>query len=71
MSTTRDRNMMWVKSSFSGNGGDTCVEWAPSVVVSGVVPVRDSKSPGDPFLAVRVSGWSAFVGAVKRGDLDS
>ncbi|MEU3958653.1 DUF397 domain-containing protein [Streptomyces buecherae] len=61
-------SVSWVKSSYSGNGGDNCVEWAPSAVNSGVVPVRDSKDPQGPALVFDAAAWSAFVGAVRRGE---
>ncbi|MBC3985322.1 DUF397 domain-containing protein [Streptomyces sp. AC536] len=59
----------WCKSSYSGGSNGDCVEWAPSVAPSGVVPVRDSKDPGGPALHFDVVAWSAFVEAVRRGEL--
>ncbi|MFE6102640.1 DUF397 domain-containing protein [Streptomyces laurentii] len=57
----------WFKSSYSGNGG-ACVEVAANFVASrGIVPVRDSKVPAGPALAVSVSAFAAFVGSVKDG----
>ncbi|OKH96488.1 DUF397 domain-containing protein [Streptomyces uncialis] len=65
--TTEPHN--WIKSSYSGNGG-TCVEWAPAhVSANGIVPVRDSKSPGGPVLNVRATAFAAFVTGVKGGTL--
>ncbi len=59
--TTSD---IWIKSSYSGNGG-ACVEWAPgSAAATGTVPVRDSKDPEGPALAFPTTGWRAFVAAV-------
>ncbi|WP_172384893.1 DUF397 domain-containing protein [Streptomyces sp. MNP-20] len=53
----------WVKSSYSSGDGGQCVEWAPAYAAAhGVVPVRDSKTPGGPILAVSPGAWSAFVG---------
>lgn len=61
---------LWVKSSYSGNGGADCVEWAPTAAaLRGVVPVRDSKDPGGPALRFTPEAWSSFVGAVARGEL--
>ncbi|MGX2997470.1 DUF397 domain-containing protein [Streptomyces sp. JNUCC 64] len=55
----------WLKSSYSGSGG-TCVEWAPAYAsATGTVPVRDSKDPGGPALAVTTSAFAAFVTGVK------
>lgn len=59
----------WFKSSYSGNGGQ-CVEVATNFVASrGLVPVRDSKDPHGPALAFDAAAWSAFVSALKRGEL--
>ncbi|WP_406436680.1 DUF397 domain-containing protein [Streptomyces sp. NBC_01613] len=33
--------------------------------VPGVVPVRDSKNPHGPALAIAPSAWAAFVGHVR------
>ncbi|PSJ29595.1 DUF397 domain-containing protein [Streptosporangium nondiastaticum] len=54
---------VWAKSSYSGNGGDNCLEWAPSASPD-IVPVRDSKTPGGPVLAFSPAAWAAFVRAV-------
>jgi hypothetical protein len=48
----------WEKSSYSNGNGGNCVEVARNL--PGVVPVRDSKSPG-PALVVSASAWQAFV----------
>ncbi|MFH9091811.1 DUF397 domain-containing protein [Streptomyces albidoflavus] len=64
MSTTPD--VHWAKSSYSANGGDNCVEWAPSVALAtGTVPVRDSKAVGS-HLAVSSAAWQVFVNGVGR-----
>ncbi|MFD8994540.1 DUF397 domain-containing protein [Streptomyces abikoensis] len=56
----------WEKSSYSDANGGTCVEWAPELTPTGVVPVRDSKrGPDGPVLAVTTTSWSAFVAGVK------
>ncbi|MEU4969918.1 DUF397 domain-containing protein [Streptomyces smyrnaeus] len=70
MSTTPDLSSAeWVKSSYSGNGGNTCVEWAPAYINSGTVPVRDSKHPQRPALTFPTSAWSSFVTAVQHDEL--
>lgn len=61
----------WVKSSYSGNGGGNCVEWAPAYLNAGVVPVRDSKDPAGPALAFPLGGWGEFISAVKYGELSA
>ncbi|WP_030751129.1 DUF397 domain-containing protein [Streptomyces griseus] len=56
----------WFKSSYSNNGGD-CVEVAHNLAPSlGIVPVRDSKVPAGPSLAVSAAAFTAFVDAVKE-----
>lgn len=57
----------WIKSSYSGSGG-TCVEWAPAVATTGIVPVRDSKDPSGPVLGFPVSSFASFVAGVKGGE---
>ncbi|MCW5252996.1 DUF397 domain-containing protein [Streptomyces sp. SHP 1-2] len=49
----------WVKSSYSGHNGGDCVEVAPGF--SGVVPVRDSKNPDGPVVAMGRDAWRAFI----------
>ncbi|MBB1254818.1 DUF397 domain-containing protein [Streptomyces sp. OF3] len=67
--TTEPMTREWVKSSYSNNGG-TCVEWAPRIAsATGTVPVRDSKNPGGPVLNVSAPAFSAFVTAVKAGEV--
>ncbi|MDT0310043.1 DUF397 domain-containing protein [Streptomyces sp. DSM 44917] len=56
--------LSWRKSSYS-NGDGNCVEVADGVPE--VVPVRDSKNPGGPALAVPAGAWAAFVTSL-RGD---
>ncbi|MBU7597915.1 DUF397 domain-containing protein [Streptomyces sp. P38-E01] len=55
----------WIRSSYSGNGGDSCVQWAPSVAATGIVPVRDSKEVRRPSLAVSPEAWTLFVRHLK------
>ncbi|GCB48212.1 DUF397 domain-containing protein [Streptomyces sp. NL15-2K] len=54
----------WHKSSYSGGGGDNCLEVADGHPA--LVPVRDSKNPHGPKLVFRASAWSAFVKAVRN-----
>ncbi|MFX4291107.1 DUF397 domain-containing protein [Streptomyces bohaiensis] len=63
MSTANSEH--WVKSSYSGNGGGSCVEWRPSAITSGVVPVRDSKDTALPALTVPTTAWTAFIQHLK------
>ncbi|RSS99704.1 DUF397 domain-containing protein [Streptomyces sp. WAC07149] len=52
----------WRKSSYSENGG-ACVEVATNL--TGIVPVRDSKTPGGPVLNFRAEAFAAFVAGIK------
>ncbi|MFI6289389.1 DUF397 domain-containing protein [Streptomyces sp. NPDC051018] len=53
----------WVKSSYSGDGGGNCVEWAPShAQAHGLVPVRDSKVTDGPVLLLSPRSWGDLVG---------
>jgi hypothetical protein len=66
----QDRPLRWVKSSYSSGDGGQCIEWAPATAsATGQVPVRDSKNPLGPALSFSPAAWSAFVGAVKSGEL--
>ncbi|MFE6098810.1 DUF397 domain-containing protein [Streptomyces laurentii] len=61
----------WFKSSYSNNDGN-CVEVATNLVSArGVVPVRDSKVPTGPALAVTATAFTAFVGSIKDDTLDA
>lgn len=59
----------WRKSSYSNSTGGDCIEVAQDLVDG--VPVRDSKQVHGPVLAFAVDGWTAFVTALKRGELGS
>ncbi|MFD4765250.1 DUF397 domain-containing protein [Streptomyces niveus] len=52
-------NQAWRTSSYSGSNGDECVEIA--VGIPGIVPVRDSKNPTGPVLALSPTAWDHFV----------
>ncbi|MGW1375231.1 DUF397 domain-containing protein [Streptomyces sp. NPDC002446] len=56
----------WYKSSYSGGGQGECLEVSRG---HADVPVRDSKRPTGPALLFPAESWSAFVSAVKRGEL--
>ena len=59
MSAESSRQLVWRKSSYSGNEGGECVEVAAT---SGSVYIRDSKDVNRPHLSVNADGWAAFVG---------
>ncbi|MHC0432378.1 DUF397 domain-containing protein [Streptomyces sp. O3] len=55
-------NVVWRKSTYSGQGGD-CVEIA--ALPAGFHAVRDSKCPCGFALVFRADAWGAFVREVK------
>jgi hypothetical protein len=73
MTTTPHRMYpQWVKSSYSGTGGNSCLEWAPSSIpATGTVPVRDSKNPTHPGLTLAATAWTAFVTYAATHDVTS
>ncbi|MCF6524243.1 DUF397 domain-containing protein [Streptomyces sp. JJ36] len=60
--TTTD--LVWVKSTYSGGGGDNCVEVA---VRPGAVLVRDTKDTRRPPLSASPEAWSAFAAYTAAG----
>jgi hypothetical protein len=56
MSTTE---LHWFKSSYSGGGGDNCIEVA--IQSPQAIHVRDSKQRESGQLALSPIAWSAFV----------
>jgi Domain of unknown function (DUF397) len=57
----------WRKSSYSGGGGQGCVEVA---VIPGAVAIRDSKDPDGPAHVVSAEAFRDLIARIKRGDLD-
>jgi hypothetical protein len=51
----------WRKSSYSGNGGQDCVE----VAGDGAVLLRDTKDRDGVTLAFTADAWQAFTGLLK------
>jgi len=67
MSSSPDLSLAeWVKSSYSNGNGGGCVEWAPTCIGSGAIPVRDSKDPHGPALTFPTSAWASFIAAVRQ-----
>jgi len=54
--------MNWRKSTFSDNGGVSCVETASD---AGNVLVRDTTDRDGGTLAFSAAAWSTFLGSVK------
>ncbi|MFE9907279.1 DUF397 domain-containing protein [Streptomyces clavifer] len=50
--------LAWFRSSYSGTGGDNCVEVA---IGAEAVLVRDTKDTRKPPFAVSPGAWSAFT----------
>ena len=63
MNKTQLPEAVWRKSSYSGGGGNECVEVA---VVGDGAAVRDSKDPRGGFFVVPDVGWSVFLAAVAK-----
>jgi hypothetical protein len=59
---------VWRTSSYSGNGGITCVEVA--VNLPGLVAVRDSLSPSAVALVTGPGQWRSFTDQVRTGAFD-
>jgi hypothetical protein len=55
-------DLNWRKSSYSGNGGSSCIE----VASDGAVMVRDTKDADGPKLAFSTAAWRRFADEVKR-----
>lgn len=54
----------WRKSTYSANGGVSCVEAGH---VPGAVLVRDTKNHGDgPVLQISPGNWNRFTASIKR-----
>jgi hypothetical protein len=57
----------WRKSTYSANGGNTCVEVAAA---GHLVAVRDSTEPDRAALAFAPECWQAFTRRVKNGQAE-
>jgi hypothetical protein len=63
-----EENMKWRVSSYSSNGGATCV--AVGQAKDGTVHVRDTKAWGKDPHVFTVAEWRAFVAGVRDGEFD-
>ncbi|MFF4039785.1 DUF397 domain-containing protein [Streptomyces sp. NPDC001816] len=63
MRNIRDYDLSWRKSTYSGPGGDDCLEVADGHPA--LVPVRDSKTPQGPKLFFSSVTWAAFTSSLK------
>ncbi|SEF93780.1 protein of unknown function [Actinacidiphila yanglinensis] len=57
----------WRKSTYSNGDGGSCVEIIDHHPTG--VPVRDSKDPHGPALLFDAPAWTAFLTALKNGEL--
>ncbi len=57
-------HLSWRTSSYSGNGGDTCVEVGQSR--DGMIAIRDTTDRTGPMLAVSSAAWRRLAAQVKR-----
>ncbi|MFE7133058.1 DUF397 domain-containing protein [Streptomyces sp. NPDC057638] len=68
--TTTSPPSRWVKSTYSPENGGNCIEWAPAhASETGAVPVRDSKCPTGPTLAVSPGAWAGLVSLARSADV--
>ncbi|GAA3609239.1 hypothetical protein GCM10022419_112780 [Nonomuraea rosea] len=59
----------WHISSYSADGGGTCVEAGPLNDGTDRVAVRHSRSPGD-LIVYSKAEWQAFLAGVRGGEFD-
>ncbi|MEV7286308.1 DUF397 domain-containing protein [Streptomyces sp. NPDC093252] len=70
MATTNTPPLQWAKSSYSTENGGACLEWAPDhASASGIVPVRDSKTPHGPVLNLSLSAFAGLVTLARSSDI--
>ncbi|MFC5723831.1 DUF397 domain-containing protein [Streptomyces gamaensis] len=63
--STPPRTFTWRKSNYSHHDGGDCVETLLDIPT--LVPIRDSKHPHGPILAVPAPAWATFIAAVRHG----
>ncbi len=56
-------NLIWVKSTYSGSEGGSCVELA--AVPDDGIAVRDSKNPTGPVLRFTTEEWASFMDRIR------
>jgi uncharacterized protein DUF397 len=61
-------DLRWRKSSFSGNGGGSCVEVGQDA--DGMILVRDTKDRSQPMHRYTPDEWRAFVAGARNGEFD-
>ncbi|MGH3694405.1 MAG: DUF397 domain-containing protein [Pseudonocardiaceae bacterium] len=63
-------DIAWRISSYSTNGGGSCVEAGAPPDATGRVAVRHSHHPDGPALAFAQPSWAAFIGGIKNDEFD-
>lgn len=59
----------WIKSSYSGGGGQ-CVEWAPDhITTTGLIPLRDSKRTDGPVLILSLAAFTDLLTLARNADI--
>jgi hypothetical protein len=53
---------LWRKSSYSGNGGQNCVETASD---DGAILVRDTTDRDGVMLSVSLGAWASFTASLR------
>ncbi|MDQ3887336.1 MAG: DUF397 domain-containing protein [Actinomycetota bacterium] len=61
----------WRISSYSTNGGGSCVEAGALPDGTGRLAVRHSHHPDGLALVLSEDTWAAFLGGVKNGEFNS
>ncbi|MGH3787419.1 MAG: DUF397 domain-containing protein [Pseudonocardiaceae bacterium] len=61
-------DVAWRISSYSPNGGGSCVEAGALPDHTGRVAVRHSHRPNGLALLLTQPTWTAFIGSVKSGE---
>jgi hypothetical protein len=51
----------WTKSSYSGPNGGQCLAFSRTFANTGIVPIRDTKTPHGPTLTTTTDQWNAFI----------
>ena len=59
-----DTDLSWRKSSYSGNGGDTCVDVGQSR--DGMIAIRDTTDRTGPVLRFTPAAWRRFADQAKQ-----
>ncbi|MFF9436468.1 DUF397 domain-containing protein [Streptomyces sp. NPDC014735] len=68
------QELTWRKSSYSGQNGGDCIEWAvrsspgSTRAQQGEVLIRDSKNKSGPRFTFSAAAWNGFVTAASAGE---